>query len=297
MPVIINAVATAQHQHRLLRHLPHKSETRRNIPMWRHVQAGKRCPKIAVGQRPFEIRRERESAERARRRDRSFRCDLLVEVRQQPLGLRGRAEDFVAHAFVQGQPRRQLHVVLLKTREVGVALIPPEDAATCNAGADIAQAEGAPVLRGALAEKKVVKGANLQKTIDFFGSVVVHLMTLHLGTQPHVVSAARQRQRVLPHERIRHLPERRRTGIADGESADGQPKCIEACSGRSGRRAFAQRSRRQRILNRRRSVEAHVAKARDVHQVRVEDVRVGEHEHRVAAQFVRSPTGHIRRIQ
>ena len=191
------------------------------------VQAGERCPYITLRQRPFETRRKRESAERARCRDGPLRCDLFVEVRQQSMGFRWRAEDFIAHTFIHGQPWRQLHIVLLKAREVRVALVSTEDAATCNAGADIAQAEGAPVLCRALAEKKIVEGSDLQKAIDFFGGVVVHLMPFHFRSQANVVPPARQCHRVLPHERIGHLPERRCAGIADGESPHGQSQCIE----------------------------------------------------------------------
>src|SRR5580658_2138489 len=145
MPVVVNAVAAAQHQHRLLRHLPDQSQPWRKISVRWLVQTRERRPYITVRQRPFEVRRKCESAEGARRRHGSLGRNLLVEVRQQPTGFRWRAEDFVAHALIHGQPRRQLYVVLLKTGEVRVALVSPKVAASRNTGTDIAQAEGTPV--------------------------------------------------------------------------------------------------------------------------------------------------------
>ena len=224
-----------------------------------------------------------------------LRGNICIEVRQPPVGLRRRAEDLVSQTGIHRQPLRQFDVVLRKGREVRISLVSAEDASSRLARRHIAQPLRAAVLRRALPQQKVVEGGNLQQAIGLHRRVHIHLVPLELSSEAHVVPALGQRDRVLPDEGIRHLPLRGGTRIADREPADHHRRSVRRRPHDARRRALPDRLRSERILYRRRTVEPHVAKPRDVHQVRVEDVRVRQHKHRVAVQLIRAPARNVRR--
>ena len=75
----------------------------------------------------------------------------------------------------------------------------------------------AAILRRALAQQKVVEGADLEQPIGAEGRVHVHFVTLQLQPEAHVMPVARVRDRVLPDKAVGVLPLRRRAGISGSE--------------------------------------------------------------------------------
>ena len=135
----------------------------------------------------------------------------------------------------------------------------------------------------------------MQQSIRLHRRIQIYLVSLEFNPEAHVVMALGQRDRVLPDEGVRDLPLRGRTCIADRESADHDRRSVRCWPCRARRRPLPDRLGGEWILHCRRAVKSHIAEARDVHQVRIESVRIRQHKHRVAVQLIRPPAGNVRR--
>ncbi len=101
---------------------------------------------------------------------------------------------------------------------------------------------------------------------------------------------ASERHRILPDVGVGVLPVE---GLSRGADSE-QPVDRESWSLRQTRRSrHADISSTDRLSDHRISIESHIAKARDIHKVRMEDVRVRKDEHVVLIQLVCAPAGHI----
>ena len=291
--VEVDAVSSAQHDDGFLCDLPDSPEAWRNIVERSLVEAGERCFDIAGGQGAVEVRGEGESVEGSLGGDGSLLGGLHIEVGEAAGDLSGRGEDFVTHTHVEREARGEFDVILGEGGEVGVALVSAEEAASGIAEGDIAQAEGAAVLGGALAEEEVVEGGDLEEAGDAEGNFFTDLVAFDFGAEAEIVAAVRPGDGVLPDEGIGDLPLRGSAGIADGEPADGETGGAGAGAGGAGGHAFTDGLRGEGILDCGVTVEAHVAEAGDVDEVRGEDVGIGEDEHGVSVEFVGAPAGNV----
>ncbi len=147
-----------------------------------------------------------------------------IEVHEPAVNFRGRAEYFIAQTRVQSQARCDLDVVLKERREVGVALVFAEISRASAAHRDVADAVGAAILRSALTEKKVVEGANIEKSAGRERRIDHDFMPLHLGAGANGLPAFSQRNRVLPDEGVSCLLLERSACVADcEETVHGDP--------------------------------------------------------------------------
>ena len=140
----------------------------------------------------------------------------------------------------------------------------------------------AAVLRRALPQQKVVEGGNLQQPIGLYGeststSCRLNSTPKRMLCRPLVNATVSCQMKVFVTCHCEGVP-----ASPIVKPADHHCRGIRRRSRRARRRALPDRLRGDRILHRRRAVKPHVAEPRDVHQVRVEDVRVRQHKHRVA---------------
>jgi len=77
--------------------------------------------------------------------------------------------------------RSEPEVILREGGEVVVALVSAEEAASGIAEGNVAEAEGAAILRGALAEEEVVEGIDFEEAGDAEGDFFIDLVAFEFG--------------------------------------------------------------------------------------------------------------------
>src|SRR5579862_6846785 len=107
------------------------------------------------------------------------------------MNLTRRTENLVAKTGIESEARCQPDIVLEKSGEVGISLVPAVEARSASTRRDIADPLRTLVLRSALTQKQVIKRLNLQQAVLQKLRIHFYLVPFCFDTHADVVAFSR----------------------------------------------------------------------------------------------------------